>query len=261
MPPPSRCLISLTTTPSRIRLIRPVLESLAEQSCVADAILLNVPHRSRRVGQEYVIPDWIAAFSSVHVRRCRDYGPATKLLGALEFENDPATLLITVDDDTCYPPFMTEALLNTWHEHGDHVYCSAGFNISEPNEFAQNIAGHLHGIRGHMRPVHVAEGYGGVLYRRGLFGDDIFDIEDMPDCVLFSDDLYISNYLSRAGVKKFTVETPCFGGIGFWNSRVLPFGYGEDALHRNASIGNNRTRYAQAVRCFLDAKSFYLLPV
>ncbi len=254
-----KCLISLTTTPGRIHLIRPVLESLSEQCSVVDTILLNVPYRSRRSMQDYVIPEWIEAFPSIHLQRCRDYGPATKLLGALEYEHDPETLVITVDDDTCYPDSMAEILITAWQEYGDHVYCSAGFNISEPDEFAQNIVGHLHGIRGHMKSVHVAEGYGGVLYRRGLFNDDIFNIEDMPDCLLFSDDLYISNYLSRARIKKFTLETPSYGGVGFWKPRVLPFGFDEDALHRDASIGTNRTRYAQAIRYLLDANSFYLL--
>ena len=38
------------------------------------------------------------------VQRTEDYGPATKLLGALLVEKDPATVVVTVDDDVTYHP-------------------------------------------------------------------------------------------------------------------------------------------------------------
>src|SRR5687768_8477868 len=94
-----RTVFSLTTTPDRINRIRPTLESLRDQTRPANAIYLNVPYYSRKTGKPYQLPEWLDDFPEVTVVRCEDYGPATKLIPALELEKDPETIIIVVDDD------------------------------------------------------------------------------------------------------------------------------------------------------------------
>ncbi|MGA2736734.1 MAG: hypothetical protein ABSG65_04710 [Bryobacteraceae bacterium] len=255
---PPRFWISLTTTPTRIHLIRPVLESLVHQTAPVEGVLLNVPYRLQRNGAAYQLPAWLHELPCVRVNRSADYGPATKLLGALEVEREPDAYIIVVDDDTVYPLCMVEAYRNCDLGGRQTVYCTAGFNISDPLDCCREVRGNLEPVRGHMVPVQVVEGYGSVLYRRGLFHDDIFHIMDLPEYVVYSDDLYLSNYLGRHRVLRWTIAPPGFGGDGFWKDRVLAYGREGDALHLGQRVGSNRERYAQAIRYFLENKIYWL---
>ncbi len=253
-----RCWISLTTTPSRIGRIRPALEALTRQTAAFDGILLNVPYTMRRNRTAYDLPGWLNQLPLVHVNRSDDFGPATKLLGALAVERDPDARIIVVDDDVLYPPAMVDYYRNCDLARRDAVFCTAGFDIADPLGCGDDVRGKLLPVRGHMVPVQVVEAYGSILYRRGLFDDDIFDIFDLPECVIYSDDLYFSNYLGRRGVCRQTVAFPGFGGDGFWKDRVMDYGREGDALHLAQEVGSNRTRYAQAIRYFLETGNYWL---
>lgn len=254
----SRLWISLTTTPTRIHRIRPVMESLVNQTSPFDGVLLNIPYKLKRDGSEYDVPRWLDSLPKVCINRCDDYGPATKLLGALEIESASDSRIIVVDDDTLYPPTMVEAYRHCDSGSREAVYCSAGFDIPSPLDCCDDVRGKLKPVRGHLLPVQVAEGYGSVLYRRGLFQDDVFRIFEWPTCIAYSDDLYFSNYLGRMNIPKFTIEHSGFGGEGFWKDRVLAYGREGDALHLDQPIGSNRRRYALAIRHLLENRMYWL---
>jgi hypothetical protein len=114
-----------------------VLSSLSNLTITPAAIYVNLPYKNGRTGKEYVVPDWLVAWSlplvstvapnisnvarfvclpvpdwplsfalslvfrpGVKVLRTEvDYGPLTKLVPALKAENDPETIIVTVDDD------------------------------------------------------------------------------------------------------------------------------------------------------------------
>ena len=253
-----RIVISLTTSPVRIRAMRDMLMALAAQDGGVAEILLNLPYRFARTGEPYDIPDWIAAIPNLRINRCPDYGPATKLLGALECEADPDTLIITVDDDVLYPNGMVAAYRRYAAGGETCVYCTCGFTIADPFAFAIEVRGSLLPVRGHLMRVQVAEGYGSCLYRRSFFDPDIFAIQNVPDFLRYSDDIYISNYLARRNIAIRTVQCEGFGGPKFWQSRMLPHGLGGDALHRNEQIGTNRQRYALAVDYLIRNNIYFL---
>jgi hypothetical protein len=253
-----RIVISLTTSPVRIRAMRDMLMALATQDGGVAEILLNLPYRFARTGEPYDIPDWIAAVPKLRINRCRDYGPATKLLGALECETAPDTLIITVDDDVLYPDGMVAAYRRSAAGGETCAYCTCGFNIADPFAFAIEVRGSLLPVRGHLMRVQVAEGYGSCLYRRSFFDSDIFAIQNVPDFLRYSDDIYISNYLARRTIGIRTVQLEGFGGPKFWQSRMLPYGLGSDALHRNEQIGTNRQRYALAVDYLIRNNIYFL---
>jgi hypothetical protein len=255
-----RVIISLTSTPNRIGRIGEVLETLFRQTAPSDGILVNIPYRFERSGEPYEVPEWLNAFPGVTIHRCRDFGPATKLLGALECETDAATAIITVDDDHLYPPVMVETYRRTLAEGAGSVYCTSGFDITDRNAFAQDVRGFLKAVRSPMTPVHVAEGYGSVLYLRGFFDDAIFAILEAPACLFYSDDLYISNYLSRRNIRRITLGAEGFGGVGFWEPRMVSYGKEQDALHLNRAIGTNRERYAESVSYMLATGTYYFEP-
>jgi hypothetical protein len=49
--------------------------------------------------------------NKIYIHRTEDYGPSTKLLGALENEKDPDTVIMVIDDDTRYHPDTALSLL------------------------------------------------------------------------------------------------------------------------------------------------------
>jgi hypothetical protein len=255
---PPRIVISLTTTPTRIHAIEQVLRSLLAQSRPAAEILLNVPFRLARSGEEYLIPDWVVGLPGIRIHRCQDYGPATKLLGALERETDPDTLIITVDDDVLYPPGMVATYWRMAGAVGACVACTAAFNIADPFAFSVAVRGSLVPVRGQLATADVAEGYGSCFYRRHFFDKRVFEVAELPDFLFFSDDIAISNYLGERGIGIRTIAMDGFGGPGLWRSRTMQYGFLADALHRDQTIGTNRERYAKAVDYLLRNRRYFL---
>ena len=52
-------VISFTTTPQRINKIKPVLDSLKDQSIKASNIYVNIPYIFERDNSTYAIPTWL----------------------------------------------------------------------------------------------------------------------------------------------------------------------------------------------------------
>jgi hypothetical protein len=254
-----RLVISLTTTPVRIQSTREMLTALADQDGKFSAILLNIPHRLTRTGETYEIPEWMDTIPGLRINRCADYGPATKLLGALECESDPETLIVTVDDDVLYPAGLVAAYRRCAASNGAYVYCTTGFDIPDPSAVAvELVRGALHVIDGHLMDVQVAAGFGSCLYKRSFFDVKIFDVLNLPDFLLYSDDLYISNYLASRDIGIKTVQLHGIGGVGFWEPRLLPYGLQHDALHRNRDIGTNRERYSKSIDYLIRNNIYFL---
>ncbi|CAN0259848.1 unnamed protein product, partial [Discosporangium mesarthrocarpum] len=106
-----RVVVSLTTLPSRIQHIKPVLDSLKAQAVRPSAIYLIVPEFSLRESRGYDIPLFILEDPELTIIRSEvDYGPATKLIPLLQVETRPETVIITVDDDTWYPSSLLRDL-------------------------------------------------------------------------------------------------------------------------------------------------------
>lgn len=100
-----RILVALTTIPRRLKSSVPdVFACLKAQDLEFD-VVISVPRTYRKWGaidESAVseIPNWV----NLH-RPTEDFGPATKLLGALEFaSNRNYDHIITVDDDVIFSP-------------------------------------------------------------------------------------------------------------------------------------------------------------
>lgn len=97
-----RLIASLTTLPSRINSIKPVLQSLINQTRKLDAIYLNIPYKTLK-GSTYTIPPFIREISKqqqIKILRCKDYGPSTKLIPTINKRIiSRNTYILTFDDD------------------------------------------------------------------------------------------------------------------------------------------------------------------
>ncbi len=101
-------ILSLTTVPGREDVLHTTLLSLMEQTVVVP-VIVALPRRSIRFATvPYTVPDWLRAMTGVHVIRCEDMGPATKVLATVDFvaaiTNASHVRIITVDDDLVISP-------------------------------------------------------------------------------------------------------------------------------------------------------------
>lgn len=120
--------IALTTIPERLnnwKLFKENLDSLLNQKTDKEySVILTVP-------EDYEIPYELLKFitynpSLIVNRRTNDYGSITKIIGALEYTNDPDDVILACDDDYVYHEDMLEYHLKKLNEYPNHVICFKG---------------------------------------------------------------------------------------------------------------------------------------
>ena len=111
----NKLIISLTTIPTRINKLEPVLDSLINQDLKADIIYINIPKRYKRFKERVKIPSFITNKFSEKVKIFyldTDYGPATKFIGSLlNPDISKKDVLIITDDDLVKLPNWTTKLM------------------------------------------------------------------------------------------------------------------------------------------------------
>lgn len=199
--PPFRVVVSLTTTPNRLDKVMDSVRSLASQSLVPDQIYVNVPdgpmkRHPERSYDDVALPEALSALSPlVRVNRCVDDGPATKLLGALRLEDDPNTLIITVDDDFEYPPRLVEALAWEAEAKPDDVLGVCGWGMLPLFHSVGVVPAYVpYFMRPRGRYVDILQACCGNAYRRGFFSD-VEAFADIPSVCVTVDDVWIAGYL------------------------------------------------------------------
>lgn len=247
-----RIVVSLSTIPSRVPDLEATLVTLAVQTRKPDAIYVSIPRRSVRENADYPIKDIAKLIKKLLpgvgriVLLDEDYGPLTKLMGPLLHEKDPGTLIITVDDDQKYDMRLVETLFKGSLAHEGSVVCLCGHVIGEfpTGRWGYRCARGNDGkwplktvfLDPHSE-VNVVSGWCGVLYPRGVFGDEVPNrfMEGLRKgkgkipLLHKHDDLYISAWLDVLGVKKYVVAYD-----GAHDDKMLAHGF------RNAlSVGNN----------------------
>ena len=194
--PNARVVISFTTIPTRVKFVPEIIEKLKIQKLQPDMIYACIPYFSKRKNTAYLVPGSWKFSDNVTIVRCKDYGPATKLLGCIPYEKDPNTMIITIDDDHTYPPDTVSAIVAyamaypnacfSRHAIDDSlsgVECPSGYNIRDPT-------------------VSYLEGFGAPLYRRKYITEKMFDYFEnhLSDECFLSDDITISTWLKMQEV-------------------------------------------------------------
>lgn len=213
-----RIVVTFTTLPDRYDVLRKTLQAIKEQDIKIDAIYLTVPKRARRLNKEYPpIPNDIATICNV-IYIDTDYGPITKLYGALISESDPNTIIISCDDDVIHKPNIVSVLVKHSNKFPKVAICGTGALISKglplisivsslsPFKPWNGLTGFQIGKQG--RAVDLIFGVAGVLYRRGFFPpndkleEELLQYSLKDDSIFLNDDVLISGYLSKIGIKK-----------------------------------------------------------
>ncbi len=210
----SRVVGTLTTLPDRYELLYSTLEGLANQSHKLDVIYVTIPKIAKRLNVVYPeIPQKIKDLATI-IYIDDDYGPITKIYGALITEHDPDTVIISFDDDVYYPSNHVASLLKY---NDGHCVCGTGALISRglfflsihsslaPFKKWNPLIGPNIGYDG--RAVDLIFGVAGVLYRRSFFPtSDLLEQElirhTQDPNVFLNDDVLISAYLSSRNIKR-----------------------------------------------------------
>lgn len=249
-------VVCLTTIPSRIGRLPGILKSLLYQSQRPQAIRLHIPHRSRREGCTYRIPDEIQRLQSVEIVRCTDWGPATKLLPALAAFDTEQKILV-VDDDRLYPPDLVEVFARWSKVFPQAALGMSGWRVAPDLAArpASAIDALLHRSPAPVKstrlqvpcPVDVLMGYTGYLVQPGFFdATAVADYSQAPDAAFYVDDIWISAHC-RAPKLVVPARRHCFIPRKAW------FHYDRTALYRINEVGDpERNNNTTMIRYFRD---------
>lgn len=196
-------IVTLTTLPSRVGLLRPVLASLLDQTVPPARVVLALPEHSLREDTGYRLPAFLDHPAVEVLRSERDWGPATKLIPAWQ-RADPEQLLLALDDDNIYPRDLLENLLRWRQRVPGAALGLRGWNVGPSLDLNQARILYGTGLR-ELRPVDVLTGTWGILARRDFFDEGLLDYRGYPEDAVWVDDVWFSGHLARRGVARRVV--------------------------------------------------------
>lgn len=199
-----------------------VLEGFRAQTAKIDSFILWIPKAYRRPEfNDYSIPKLP---SDIEVRFCdEDFGPATKVLPAVNEFSGQDVQIIYCDDDEVYKPEWAETLMQAAKLNPSECSTICGLNVASVDfeaflqsagyksmsRFSRKLYSSLPWKR--RRPerprsghIDICQGFGGVLVRPEFFGAEVFDI---PDIAWMVDDIWLSGHLAVRSIPKRRVST------------------------------------------------------
>jgi glycosyltransferase involved in cell wall biosynthesis len=202
-----RVIVTFSTVPDRIGNLGPTIRSLLKQTRPPDEIVLAVPEFSIRERRPYIVPKYISCLPRVRVLRCEDWGPATKFIAAIQDElaaGRENTLIMVVDDDRLYPRDALETYLYYSEQLPNAALCFRGAAMPSTLDWDDAKMIYAKDLR-EPCPVAVITGCGSYLVRARFFDRSLWDYSGAPSVAFYIDDIWISGWLSRRGVKRYVV--------------------------------------------------------
>lgn len=255
---PPIVIATCSTIPSRVNKMKETLLSIKNQSFPIHHIEVNLPTHCKRTNEPYPEPLWLNDLSDcVQIHTTPDMGPITKIYPTIERHQSEDIFIFSFDDDINYPPQTLQTLIESYksltkptqlqkRKITDVAVGISGFNFTTLfNKI--NIAAQYS-----QEPVHVVEGYAGVLYHTTCFKPDFkvyISLTQKSQDAFFSDDVIISNYLERQKIPRHVAISESYNRLQFWENKdqtVLNYGLQSDALQ--AQTGGHNQRYERLFR-------------
>ena len=222
-------IISLTTIPERINHLKPTIKSLLLQSRPPKKIWINLPYKSFRNNEEYVIPNWLYQISAIQIVRVNeDFGPSTKFIPALE-KSEPDQNILVVDDDNLYPSRYIEEFEQMEKKHRNIILAASGWRV--PKDLIDRpttLKSNLFKIPPTPVPatrvtdfyqIDIIQGYSAYLIKPRFFDiNKLKDFSSVPKQVRFVDDVWIS---AHSRVEKFVFPMSRFCYSPFFSKRIF----------------------------------------
>ena len=128
----NKIILSLTSTPYRIKYIKPVIKSLLCQSIRVEQITLNITEQCKKD-----IPENFNNMANIYT--CNDYGKGTKFIPTIFRENDKNTIIILLDDSYIYGYDFIETLIEKHIKYPNNVIYTKEAILFKPNFVNINI--------------------------------------------------------------------------------------------------------------------------
>ena len=200
----------MTVIPTREESAVDAIRSIQAGEVKPDAIYVNIPKQYARF-KEPLDPGFVPFLLDVlgvnvvlldHDRACFN-----KVLPILDFEHDPDTLCVTIDDDLVYVPLFIHGLLEGWKEFGGVV----GYSGIKYPENAHKLMGEIKYVvsQDHGNPVDMLENGFGTMFPLQILRD-FPAIEplttEMNPIFYLSDDYVLARYYDFKGVTKTLIR-------------------------------------------------------
>ena len=203
-----RIIASLSTVPERIGNLGPTVRSLLRQTRPPDEIVLAIPEFSLREQRSYEVPEYVSRLPRVRILHCRrDWGPATKFIPIVREELAAGrgdTLIVVVDDDRVYPRDALETYLHYNEQLPDAALCFRGAAMPRSLDWRDARMIRASELR-QPQSAAVMTGCGSYLIQPRFFDESLWDYSNAPNGAFYMDDIWISGWLSRKGVKRYVV--------------------------------------------------------
>lgn len=204
----NKIIISLTTIPSRLHVLPIVLKNVVQFAQFIRQIILCIPHYSTRFDTQYRLPRSLQQCISRHsslitLYRCKDYGPATKLLGCLEYyqhvQKHIDCDIMVIDDDRLMRPQCLPRFCEALTHYPGYLLCGI---------FRSQVPG--------TPPV--PYGSAGILFPKEVLQrtkSDIFDFHSKMPSMRYVDDVMWKRYFIDAHKIPYHV-------VGYYFTPELP---------------------------------------
>ena len=125
-----RVVISFTTTSDRVKKLKPMINSLLDQTVRVDEIAITVPYGVN-------IPDNIRGVAQVY--NSIDYKGSERLIGALMREGEKDTKIIIINDNMVYGKNFIEEIIDQSEKYPDRAIQSKGAVLIVPEYFSSDV--------------------------------------------------------------------------------------------------------------------------
>lgn len=128
----NKVIISFSTSPENIKNIKPMLNSILDQTVKVDNIFLNLPK-----DKKYEIPEDYKKI--LNIFNCgQDYGCANKFIPTILREENNNTIIILLEDDYVYGKDFIESLIESYETNKNAIISKKGILVI-PEFFDMNI--------------------------------------------------------------------------------------------------------------------------
>jgi len=195
---------TMTTIPSRIKDIEPVIKSVLSQTVNIKHLEINIPMFCKRTNEEYIIPEWLKNYDKVTIFRTEDYGAITKVAPTLlRYQGIDDVYLWCVDDDFEYHVDHLSLVMIPFDKTKKQIIARYGGELTSEGEIKPWIGG----------PAEVGyyEGFGSVLYPPNCIKENFqkyLDITSINENCRRADDIVLSIYFRHIGVSMIFHNKP-----------------------------------------------------
>lgn len=236
--------ITFSTIPSRFNMLETIIQAFLHQSLVPNKIIVTVPKQYHKFSYqpeqiESICEKYSGLVDLLYVDM--DYGPATKVYGALKsLEMYPNSNLIVCDDDVVYDERLIECYLKSFEVDDECVWSTGTENLKGNYlHFLSSSIPKLQGVGTFFFNHKILEKLNSSNFERYYidFLSKNTIITSLDD-VFLHDDYFVSLllYELQIPVKFFYLRDPVYDGIG-----------GENQIHESIKCHSDEIQLIQKI--------------